>query len=73
MTQYALLNSDTEFKLTDKAKQEYLNLVVDAITANNPTETDYNNAVVTLTALGIDPTKIYPVNSNTPIDAVKEL
>ena len=60
-------------KLTDTAKQNMINTSLGNISAENPDETAYSKAILDLHSIGINPKEIYPVNSNTPVDAVAGL
>lgn len=60
-------------KLTDTAKQNMINNSLSSIFAENPSESAYSKAILNMQSIGINPKEIYPVNSNTPIDAVKGL
>ncbi len=62
----------TEAILTENAKQEFINTSIKAVSESN-TDTDLAKAILALTSQGIDATKLYRVNSNTPIDAIKKL
>ena len=57
-------------RLTDEAKQNYINVAITAIQAKGVTDTALDKAILALSANGVDVTKLYPVNSNTPINAV---
>ena len=73
MAAYKLLNPYS-YKLTDDAKQTYINKVISDIAKKEPlSDTTYAKAIIILTALGIDPTQLYSVNSNVPFDAVSKL
>ncbi len=60
-------------KLTDKAKQNMINTSLADISAENPDETAYSKAILDMHSIGINPGELYPVNSNTAIDAVAGL
>ncbi|MBQ9851764.1 MAG: S-layer homology domain-containing protein [Ruminiclostridium sp.] len=60
-------------KLTDAAKQNMINASIAKISAASPKETDWSKAILDMQSIGIDPKQLYPVNSNTPIDAVAGL
>lgn len=55
------------------AKQTYINNAIHAISAGNAGDTDYSKAILALTAIGVDVQKLYPVNSNTPVNAITGL
>ena len=57
-------------RLTDEAKQNYVNVAITAIQAKGVTDTALDKAILALSANGVDVTKLYPVNSNTPINAI---
>ncbi|MBE7022143.1 MAG: DUF4430 domain-containing protein [Ruminococcaceae bacterium] len=60
-------------KLTDTAKQNMLNTSLSNISAENPDESAYSKTILDMHSIGINPKEIYPVNSNTPVDAVAGL
>lgn len=64
---------DMAIKSTDTAKQNYINAAIDSLQAESPGETSYSKAILALTAIGVDAARLYPVNSNTPINAVEGL
>lgn len=57
-------------KLTDTAKQNMINTSLSGISAENPGELAYSKTILDMHSIGINPREIYPVNSNTPVDAV---
>ena len=59
--------------LTAEAKQNYINAAITAIQSAAATDTSYDKAILALTANGVDVTKLYPVNSNTPLNAIELL
>lgn len=59
--------------LTAEAKQNYINAAITAIQSAAATDTAYDKAILALTANGVDVTKLYPVNSNTPLNAIELL
>ncbi len=60
-------------KLTNAAKQNMINSSLSDISAENPDETAYSKAILDMHSIGINPKEMYPVNSNTPVDAVAKL
>ncbi|MBR5614503.1 MAG: S-layer homology domain-containing protein [Clostridia bacterium] len=60
-------------KLTDTAKQNMINTSLGNISAENPDESAYSKAILDMHSIGINPKEMYPVNSNTPVDAVAKL
>ena len=60
-------------KLTDTAKQNMINTSLSNISAENASETSYSKAILDMQSIGINPKELYPVNSNTAIDAVAKL
>ena len=60
-------------KLTDTAKQNMINNSLGNISAKNPAETAYSKAILDMHSIGINPKELYPVNNNTPVDAVAGL
>ena len=60
--------------LTAAAKQNYINTVIENVQKGTYGESDYATAVILpLTSIGVDASRLYPVNSNTPVDALKKL
>lgn len=72
MGAYEDTHTDTAHKLTAEAKQNYINTQIKAVT-NGGGETTYSTAILSLTALGVDAKQLYPVNSNTSVDAFAKL
>ena len=60
-------------KLTETAKQNMINTSLGNISADNPDESVYSKAILNMHSIGINPKELYPVNSNTPVDAVVKL
>lgn len=73
MAAYSKANPYSYYKTSDTAKQAYINKAIQSVIDSKATETSYSKAIIALTSLGINPTKLYPVNSNTPINAVDKL
>lgn len=71
MAAYEDLFPDSPYQTSDAAKQAYINSAAASLSAADPAPDSnaYAKAVLSLSALGYDPAKLYPVNSNTPIDA----
>lgn len=72
MGAYKKYAPETESILSDAAKQTFINSSIKDISESG-TDTDLAKAILALTAQGTDATRLYKVNSNTPIDAVKKL
>ncbi len=72
MAAYEDTHTDTDYKLTAEAKQNYINKQITAV-INGGGETTYSTAILSLAALGVDAKQLYPVNSNTPVDAFAKL
>ena len=72
MGAYAAL-CPTGAKLTESAKQSYINKTIQALCAERVTDTTYAKSILALTAIGADVQQLYPVNSNTPINAIAAL
>lgn len=60
-------------KLTETAKQNMINTSLGNISADNPDESAYSKAILNMHSIGINPKELYPVNSNTPVNAVAKL
>ena len=73
MGAYAKYNPDTANKLTDIAKQQYINNAIASIASEKASDTTIDKAILALRAIGADETKLYNVNSNTPINAIEKL
>ena len=78
MSAYAKYNPSTAYKTSAAAKQNYINNVVSAIHSGKTaygeiSDTDIDKAIIALTSIGGDATKMYRVNDNTPINAVEKL
>lgn len=59
--------------LSAAAKQTYVNAAIKTLSSAAVSDTAYDKAILALTASGYDAAKLYPVNSNTPLDAVAGL
>ncbi len=70
MGAYAKAYPDKGVALTETARQNYINLAITGIQSDKATDTTYDKAILALTANGVDVTKLYPTNSNTPISAI---
>lgn len=64
---------DSTFKSSTAAKQNYINAAINSLQGGSVSETSYSKAILALTAIGVDTSRLYPVNSNTPINAVEGL
>ena len=73
MGAYAKYNPDTANKLSEKAKQQYINNAIASITSENVSDTTIDKAVLALRAIGADETRLYSINSNIPINAIEKL
>lgn len=75
MAAFAELIKNSADKSTDDAKQNYINTVVSKLNSGeiDADEKELAKAIITLTAIGINSEKLYPVNSNTSISAVEKL
>ena len=69
MAAYNRVNTaDNAPKISEDAKQNYINLAIDSLNQSYTLTTDRAKAEVIMNAIGVDSTKLYPVNSNTPIN-----
>ena len=69
MAAYNRVNTDENApKISEDAKQNYINLAIDSLNKSYTLATDRAKAEVILSAIAVDSTKLYPVNSNTPIN-----
>ena len=69
MAVYNRINTDDNApKISEGAKQNYINLAIDSLNQSYTLTTDRAKAEVIMNAIGVDSTKLYPVNSNTPIN-----
>ena len=73
MAAYAKTRPNAASKTSASAKQAYINTAISALQNPNLTDTTCDKAILSLTGLGVDVTKLYPVNSNTPINAISLL
>ena len=74
MGSYENYAPQTENKLTDEARQAFINSAIKTI--KDPTaslDTAIDKAVLGLVAIGKNPELLYSVNSNTPISAIEKL
>ena len=72
MGAYKKYAPETESVLSENAKNNLIDLAIfDAIESDKDTE--LAKAILALTSLGYDATKLYPENSNTPINAIEKL
>lgn len=65
-------------KLNDSARQEYINLAINQMVTKKVGtseigDTAYDKIILALTAIGVDATELYPVDSDTAINALTEL
>ena len=69
MNAYSDLKGDTEHaKISDSAKQNYINLAIDKLSQSTALITDRAKGEIILSALGMDTTKLFPVNSAKSFD-----
>lgn len=73
MSAYSNAYPDSVHKTTDAAKQAYINAAISSLQKSNVGDTTYDKAILSLTAIGADATQLYPVNSNTAVNAVEGL
>ena len=69
MVVYAREGLGTE-TTTEKAEQKYLNSAIEKTAAGNGTDNEYSKIILTLTAMGIDAELLYPIGSETPVNAL---
>ncbi len=62
-----------DYKLTDAARQAYINAAVQKLESGSSCDSDYAKLILSATAIGIDATQFYPVNSNEAINAIEKL
>lgn len=60
-------------KLTDKARQIYINEAIQSLTGNYVDEAVIFKAILALSSQGIDPRELHSMSSKTPVDAVELL
>lgn len=65
-------------KLSETAKQNYINYAINQLVTNQGDwgalgDTDCDKIILALSAIGVDATQLYPVNSNTAINAIGRL
>lgn len=73
MAAYEKLMPDSVSKTSAASKQAYINAAIASVNGDDVDPNTYSKAVLSLTAIGVDPTQLYPVNSNTPTDCTKQL
>ena len=73
MGAYEIYAPETENKLTNEAKQKFINNAIATINNSKSSDTELDKAVLGLVAIGKNPEQLYPVNSNTPISAIEKL
>ena len=61
------------YKLTDAARQNIIDLLIAEANTTAAIASDRSRIEIVLRALGVDSTRIYPVNSNTPISNAAKL
>ena len=64
----AMKNTEDMPKISEAAKQNYLNVAIDGLNKSYTLPTDRAKAEIIMGAIGVDTTKLYPVNSNTCIN-----
>ena len=72
MGAYEAYAPETENKLTDSAKQTFINSAIKTV-RDTTSDTAVDKAVLGLVAIGKNPELLYPVNSNTPVSAIEKL
>ncbi|MDD6309282.1 MAG: S-layer homology domain-containing protein [Clostridia bacterium] len=72
MGAYANYAPETQSKMTEDAKQKYINSAIQII-QDAPSDTDIAKAVLGLVAIRKDPALLYSVNSNIAISAIEKL
>lgn len=72
MGAYKKYAPETEAVLSDDATRAFITASIKAVSETDK-DTDLAKAILALTAQGKDATRLYKVNSNTPVDAVKKL
>lgn len=70
MAAYAGYNPETAYKTSGAAIQKYINLTVESLSGNTTSDTMLDKAIIALKSIGGDPTKIYRVNDNNPLNAI---
>lgn len=79
MAAYEDYNSNTTQKTSATAKQNYINAAASTLATGKTPEgsaagdTAYDKIILATQSIGINPRSLYPVNSNTPLDAVAAL
>lgn len=72
MALYQSLGGKTH-KLTDTARQNVIDLLIAEASTDTATASDRSRIEIVLRSLGVDSTRIYPVNSNTPVNNAAKL
>lgn len=72
MKAYAALGS-AKTQLSDAARQNVINLLIAEANTTTASTSDRSRIEIVLRALGADTTRLYPVNSNTPVDNAAKL
>ena len=67
---YKDLNLGDE-QTTDEARKKYLNSAIADTAAGTYSDKNYSEIILTLTAMGIDPEQLYPLGTETPINALE--
>lgn len=73
MAAYEDYNPDTQNKTTNATKQEYINAAIAALSDENADDTTIDKAIISLTAIGIDPTELYTAEGNEKLNAIERL
>ncbi len=73
MAAYAAYATATTNTTSASAKQTYINTAIASLQDSKATDTTYSKAILALSGLGIDAQQLYPVNSNTPVNAITGL
>lgn len=73
MSYEKLYDGNSLNKLSDDAVQKYVDSAIATIAKSDASEGDIAKAIIGLSSLGYDVTKLYPVNSNDAINAIDKL
>ena len=73
MAAYAALNPDAPYVTSEAAKQNYLNLTLNALSKSSALATDRAKAEIILHSLGLDSTELYAFESETPFNNAAKL
>lgn len=73
MAAYLDSHKSTQYKTTDEAKQTYINTAINALSGVGIGEQTYSKTILAMQSIGVDPQRLYPVNSNSAISAIAGL